>query len=430
MPSLYLDCISGIAGDMALAALIDLGADPAYIIRHLRELPLDDFTFEIEEVNKLGITSKKLKLCFGQQQQTEHTHSGHHHDPDHHHEHNHHHHVESADEHTHHHEHREASAILHMIEHSNLPERVKDRSLAIFREIALAEGKIHGISTDEVHFHEVGAMDSIIDIIGVCLALESLDIEDIYASHVPTGSGFVRMAHGLYPIPAPATAQLLKGIPLAELNVKGELTTPTGAGILKALVKEFGTLGSATILHIGYGAGDKEFGHPNVLRALLVEKMPTAGTEGSIQAAGAKPGESLCILEAQVDDMTGEGFGYVMERLLDEGALDVYYTPVYMKKNRPGTLITVLASPEKAERFEDILLMETTTLGVRKIPCTRRILDRNLTYVDTPYGKVSVKQAILKGEVIRQIPEYEDVKKAAIRHGVPFYKVYTAALQF
>jgi pyridinium-3,5-bisthiocarboxylic acid mononucleotide nickel chelatase len=415
MASLYLDCISGISGDMTLAALIDLGADPAYIIRHLRKLPVDDFTFDVQEVNKLGITSKKLKLSFGGEKHTIVSHG----DDHHHHNHDHHEHHHHAGDHTHHHEHRKASAILDMIEHSDLPIRVKERSLAIFRVIALAEGKIHGISPDEVHFHEVGAMDSIIDIIGVCLALESLDIDEIYASPVPTGSGFIRMAHGLYPVPAPATAELLKGIPLAELSVKGELTTPTGAGILKALVKEFGGLGAVTINHIGYGAGEKDFDHPNVLRALLIEKPPASETRS----------ELVCMLEAQVDDMTGEGLGYVMERLLADGALDVYYTPVYMKKNRPGTLITVLSFPEKAERLEDILLMETTTLGVRKIPCSRRILDRNLTCVDTPFGKVGVKQAILDGKIIRQMPEFEDVKKAALQHGVPFYTVYTAALK-
>lgn len=248
--SLYLDCISGISGDMTLAALIDLGADLSYIVDQLKQLPIDDFNIEVHSVVKRGIAAKKLKIdlypntpappvLFRMQE-----------DPN--------------------HVHRRAADILAMLEESKLPARVKQRSLAIFQAIAIAEGKIHGMDPQEVHFHEVGAMDSIIDIIGVCLALEYLQIEELYASPVPTGSGKMRMAHGLYPIPAPATAELLRGIPLAVLEVKGELTTPTGAGILKALVKEFKSIGGFMIQQIGYGAGEKDFDHPNVLRALII----------------------------------------------------------------------------------------------------------------------------------------------------------------
>lgn len=256
--SLYLDCVSGISGDMALAALIDLGADLTYIVEQLKQLPVDPFEMEVLSIVKRGIASKKLHLqislsqphppaeqpgdvMFRMQEDPSHVH-------------------------------RKAADILTMIEQSQLPDRVKQRSLAVFQAIAAAEGKIHGIDPQEVHFHEVGAMDSIIDIIGFCLGLESLGIDQLYASPVPTGNGKVRMAHGLYPIPAPATAELLCGIPLAVLEVKGELTTPTGAGILKVLVKEFRSVGGFTIQRIGYGAGEKNFDHPNVLRVLLIEK--------------------------------------------------------------------------------------------------------------------------------------------------------------
>ncbi|WP_251566824.1 LarC family nickel insertion protein [Neobacillus cucumis] len=346
MKAIYLDCISGISGDMTLGALIDMGADSSYIVDHLRKLPVDPFEIKIHKIIKLGINATKLEINFPlSSENSEHIHSheyshehghnhshdqvhehghnhshdqvhehghnhshdqvhehghnhsrdqvhehghnhshdqvhehGHNHSHDHVHEHNHSHshdHVHMhghshSHEHGHDHVHRSAAMILEMIEQSDLPPRVKERSLAIFKEIAIAEGKIHGVDPSDVHFHEVGAMDSIIDIIGVCLALESLGIDDIYASPVPTGSGKKWMAHGLYPIPAPATMELLRGIPLAELNVKGELTTPTGAGILRALVKEFILPGGFTVEEIGYGAGEKDFDHPNVLRVMLI----------------------------------------------------------------------------------------------------------------------------------------------------------------
>jgi uncharacterized protein (TIGR00299 family) protein len=306
-----------------------------------------------------------------------------------------------------------------MIEQSDLPPRVKSRSQAIFQVIAEAEGKIHGIPSSEVHFHEVGGMDSIIDVIGVCLALEQLGIEQIFASEVPTGSGKVRMAHGLYPIPAPATAELLVGIPLAELKVEGELTTPTGAGILKALVSQFKPIGAFTMEKIGYGAGEKDFDHPNVLRAILVKEENHQDQQR----------ETIVLLETQVDDMTGEALGYAMEQIFEAGALDVFYTPVYMKKNRPGTLITVLVSEEKADCCEEVLLKETTTLGVRRSKWTRKIFDRKIETVQTPYGAIRFKQAGLEGVATQQSPEYEDVSRIAREKGIPFQKVYEEAVR-
>lgn len=392
---LYLDCVSGISGDMTLAALIDLGADITYIESHLKQLPIDPFVMNVSSVVKSGIAAKKLHLHFHQNSHEHHLGGVHFRMED------------TAD-----HVHRGAADILTMIEESELPVRVKQRSLAIFQAIAEAEGKIHGMDPREVHFHEVGAMDSIIDIIGVCLALESLSIDRVYASPVPTGSGKVRMAHGLYPIPAPATAELLQGIPLADLDVKGELTTPTGAGILKTLVKEFRPIGGFTIQRIGYGAGEKNFDHPNVLRALLIQQS----VEGER--------EQVVVVETQIDDMTGEGLGYVMERLFQSGALDVFYAPIYMKKNRPGTLVTVLVSFGKASDCEEILLVETSTLGVRRSTWSRQILERRFTTVETKFGSIRVKQAIREGRVLHQAPEYEDVAKAARVHGVPFQKVY------
>jgi uncharacterized protein (TIGR00299 family) protein len=405
MSTLYLDCISGISGDMTLAALIDLGADLSFIEEQLRRLPIEPFSIHMKQVNKQGISAKKLHVHV-------HNHPDHHdphlHGPDHHNPHHH-----------HDHPHRRAGEILHMIEGSSLLPRVKSRSRQIFQVIAEAEGKIHGINPDKVHFHEVGAMDSIIDTIGVCLALESLGIEEIYASPVPTGHGKVRMAHGLYPIPAPATTELLTGIPLAELNAEGELTTPTGAGILKALVKEFRPIGSFTIDRIGYGAGEKDFEHPNVLRALLVKNNHQMSENR----------ETVAVLETQIDDITGETLGYTMEQLFTVGALDVFYTPVYMKKNRPGTLVTVLVSEDRVGACEELLLKETTTFGVRRSVWTRRILDREIVKIETPYGYVRVKRGYLKGTMIHQSPEYEDVADIARQKGISFQEVYQSAVR-
>jgi hypothetical protein len=312
-----------------------------------------------------------------------------------------------------------------MIRGSELPPRVIERSVAIFQAIAEAEGKIHGMPPEQVHFHEVGAMDSIIDIIGVCLALEHLGIDRIIASPVAVGHGRMRMAHGLYPIPAPATLELLRGIPLSGLNAEGELTTPTGAGILRALASGFGPLPAMQVERIGYGAGFKDFAHPNVLRAILLKEA------GEYQAASVhgeqEMEETIIVLEAQLDDTSGEALGYAMEQLFATGALDVYYTPVYMKKNRPGTLVTVLVRHDQADACEAVLFTETSTFGVRRSVWSRRALGRRWVEVETPYGRIRLKQALREGAVIRSSPEYDDVAAAARKHGVPFHIVYGEA---
>ena len=448
MKVLYLDCQSGISGDMTLSALIDLGADIAYISDELKKLPIDPFTLNVKQVDKRGISAKLLDLQFeeadshthehGHSHSESHSHSHSHdhgdshthghshshgeshthsHEHSHSHDHSHSHLDEHGHEHAHDdghhsHSHRKASTILGMIRDSGLAPRVKQRSLAVFGVIAEAEGKIHGMDPEEVHFHEVGGMDSIIDIIGVCLALESLGVDRIVSSAVPTGHGKINIAHGLYPIPAPATAEILKGVPLADFHVRGELTTPTGAAFVKALASEYGHLPALAIENIGYGAGKKNFEHPNVIRAVLFNEEPATARE------------KISVLECQLDDSTGETLGYVMEKLLAEGALDVYYTPVAMKKSRPGTLITVLAKPENAFGLEDILLRETSTFGVRKSDWTRRILERDFKTVLTAYGPVTVKVGMLEGEIIKLSPEFEDVKKAAAAHGVPLRDVF------
>lgn len=334
-----------------------------------------------------------------------------------------------------------------MIEQSELPSRVKADSQAIFRVIAQAEGKIHGMDPADVHFHEVGAMDSILDIIGVCLALDNLGIERIVVSPVPVGFGRIRIAHGVYPIPAPATAEILRGVPLSAFTAQGELTTPTGAGIAKALASGYGAMPAGTIERIGYGAGTKDFEHPNVLRAVLMETgLEPQSHSQKIEMGGspqAQPGdapdggpghdsgdaptaayETILVLETQVDDAPGEALGYAMERLFETGALDVYYTPVFMKKNRPGVLITVLCRPTDAARCEAVLLRDTSTFGVRRSEMKRRALERTWIEVDTPYGRMRVKQAFDGERLIRESPEYEDAARAARDAGIPLETVY------
>lgn len=382
MKTLFLDCTFGIAGDRALAALIDLGADITYIVDHLRKLPIEPFGIEVHNITKQGIAVKKISIFYQSEKN----------------------------------QHQSAQEISKIIAESELPDKTKERSLAIFYEFANAKGKLNGIDSNEVYFE----IASIIEIIGLCLALESLEIAEILASPVPAGFGHKMTAQGLYPIPAPTTLELLKGIPLAELNIQGELTTPTGAAILRALVKKFMPIGGLVVDKIGYGAGEEDFDHPNVLRALIISPIKQDPNQER---------ESIYILEAQLDDMTGEGLGFAMERLLAAGALDVFYTPVYMKKNRPGTLVTVLVSLNQADRCEQILLEETTTLGVRRSMWSRNILDRRFIEVETPFGQIKVKQACRGNKILHQAPEYEDVARAAREHKVPFQTVYQYAMK-
>ncbi|MBS4215526.1 nickel pincer cofactor biosynthesis protein LarC [Bacillus sp. FJAT-29953] len=386
MKTLYFDCTFGIAGDRALAALIDLGADISYIVDHLRKLPIEPFGIEVHNRTNQGIAAKKISIFYQSEKN----------------------------------QHQSTHEISKIIAESELPVKTMECSLAIFHEFANAKGKLNGIDSNEVYFE----IASIIEIIGFCLALESLEITEILASPVPAGFGHKMTVQGSYPIPAPTTLELLKGIPLAELNLKGELTTPTGAAILRALVKKFMPIGGLIVDKVGYGAGEKD--HPNVLRALLISPSDIQPTPKTVTNQDR---ESIYILEAQLDDMTGEGLGFAMERLLAAGALDVFYTPVYMKKNRPGTLVTVLVSLNLADRCEQILLEETTTLGVRRSMWSRNILDRRFIEVETPYGPIKVKQACRGNKILHQAPEYEDVARAAREQQVAFQLVYQYAMK-
>lgn len=390
-----------------VGALIDAGASPELIERELKKLNVSGYKLEWKKVMKEGISAIKFDVILTDEKVDQHSH----------HEHDH------SQDHTHHHHHTSYANIVKLIDESKLDQGVKERSKQIFAPIAKSEAKIHDMAIEDVHFHEVGAVDSIVDIVATAIALEELKITKVITSHVPLGSGRIHIDHGIYPVPAPATLDMLKNVPIAPSDLTFELTTPTGAGIVVSQTDSFGTMPAMKVASVGYGAGTKNIpGRPNVLRVMVGELLHGKEYHANIS-------ETITVLECQLDDMTGETFGYLMDKLLINGATDVYYTPIFMKKNRPGILITVLAQTDLEVQLTNILFQETTTLGVRKSTLSRSILDREIATVNTLYGPINVKKALKNGEVIRQIPEYEDVKKAAQKYDIPFQEVYLAALQ-
>ena len=383
----YFDCISGISGNMVLGAMLAGGLPEEELLGGLGQLHLHGWKLTAERVLKRGISAIHVSV------------------DDHAHEHEHGH---------HHHPHRGLTDILHLIAHSGLSERVKGTASAIFTRLGEAEAAVHGTTPDQVHFHEVGAVDAIVDIVGATIGIEALGIEKVYASPLPLGRGWVTCAHGTFPVPAPATAMLVRGVPIAETDIEAELVTPTGAAIITTLAERFGPLPAMTVRQVGYGAGSKELPRPNVLRLFLGE-----------ETADTTPTE-IVGLETNLDDTPGELLGYLMDRLFAAGALDVFYTPIQMKKNRPGVLVRVLCAPADAETCTDILFRQTTTLGVRRTNFTRTVLPRETRTVDTPYGPVRVKISRW-ADLERAEPEYEDCRKLAEEHNVPLPAVYRAA---
>lgn len=386
MKLLYLDCFAGISGDMCLGALIDAGADAMLLENHLRGLPLSGWDIRVYRESSRGITGTRVEITVLE-----------HHQP-----------------------HRHYGDIRRLILDSSLPERVKDTSLNIFQKLAGAEGKVHGVPPDHVHFHEVGAVDSIVDIVGTALALDILKVESVMCSPVPTGRGHIHCQHGLLPVPAPATAELLRGIPLSSLDVEGELTTPTGAALASTLAGSFGTLPDMTVEAVGYGLGSKDFGIPNFLRAFL----GTSATGGSFVES-----DTVLVIETNIDDMSPELLGHTMDVLFSAGALDVFFTPAQMKKNRPGALLTVLSRPSFRDAMLQVLFSETTTLGIRVREEKRVLLERSTAEVDTPHGIVRIKAAMDgSGRILKSAPEYEDCRRIALEKGIPARDVYQAAL--
>ena len=372
----YLDAFSGISGDMTVGALIDAGADGKKLVQSLEQLGTGA-TFEVEKTKRRGIAASKFRVFGGDAKG-----------------------------------HRHLKHILDIIANSGISARAKQNASAIFQRLGGAEAKVHDVSIDKVHFHEVGAVDSICDIVGACVGLDLLDIGAVYSSAINVGSGTVKTEHGVLPVPAPATSELLSGKPIYARGPSLELTTPTGAAIATTLATEFGALPPMRVIASGYGAGDYDFPeHANVLRVLIGE------------TSGAEESTTVAVLEANIDDSSPQVLGYAMERLLAAGALDVTLTSVAMKKSRPGTLLSVIARPEDRESLARVMFEETSTLGLRIYSAERRVKARHFVETVTPHGTVRIKVA----EDGSFAPEYEDCSRLARESGVPLKQILAEA---
>ncbi|MCL5045577.1 MAG: nickel pincer cofactor biosynthesis protein LarC [Actinobacteria bacterium] len=405
MRVIYFDCFSGISGDMCLGALIDAGVDPDALRSELAKLGVGGYQLEVARVEKrgLGATDVAVRLA----EEPGHP-AGEHRHP--------------AGEHRHH---RHLRHIEEIIGGSDLSAGIKERSLKIFRRLAEAEALIHRTSVEAVHFHEVGAVDAIVDIVGTVIALELLGIERVRASRLPLGSGFVRCQHGLIPVPAPATLELLKGVPVYDPGIEAELVTPTGAAIVTTLADGFGAFPEIKVQRIGYGAGKRDLAGPNVLRVVIGE---ATGEEnpGTPRLDGLDT-DRVWVVEANIDDMNPEFFGYVMEKLYEAGVLEVFFTPVQMKKNRPATILTVLTEKSLLDQIVETILIETSSLGVRVREEVRFKAERQVVTVQLPVGPVRVKVGRLRGSVINLAPEFEDCRSLARESGRPIKEIYEMA---
>jgi uncharacterized protein (TIGR00299 family) protein len=441
----YFDCFAGISGDMALGALLDCGVPLEKLREGLSLLPVAGWEISSAPVLKSGIHAQQVRIALHGQSDAEelaastreahHAHEHAHHEHSHEesaHRHEHAHSHEHTHQHSHEHHHgRSMREIREIIESSGLSERVKGDSLKIFSLIAQAEAKMHHSTPDDVHFHEIGGIDSLLDICGVAWCLEYLGVEEIHCSALPNFSGSVVCAHGTMPLPAPATLELLRGVPLVPSGLRGEMVTPTGAAIVAALAQSFDAPPTFSIDVIGAGAGTKNWpDRPNFLRVILGEKSEAASTReknGAVENAGLE-WRTLSHLETNIDDMNPEFFSFVLERLFDNGALDAWLEPVQMKKNRPATLLRVLARPEDQESLVALMLRDTTSLGVRVSQVRRGAMARREYTVTTCYGDVNMKEAAWKeGGILRFTPEYEDVALRARQHNVSAREVYQAA---
>ena len=372
MKTLYLDCGMGAAGDMLTAALLELLPDKGTFVEELNALGIPGVRFTAEACEKCGITGTHMKVTVhGEEEETDHTH---------------------------HHHHGSMGDIRGIVSGLPIPTMVKLDILSVYEEIAQAESHVHGVPVEHIHFHEVGTMDAIADVTAVCLLMHRLAPDKIVVSPVHVGSGQVRCAHGILPVPAPATAYLLRDIPIYGGAIAGELCTPTGAALLKYFATAFGDMPVMKVRSIGYGMGKKDFPQANCIRAMLGD--------------AEDPGDRIVELRCNVDDMTGEAIGFALERLLDGGALDVFTVPIGMKKSRPGVLITVLSREDRKDAMVGLLLKHTTTLGVREYPCQRYTLSRTTQTVNTPYGPVRRKVSSGYG-VRREKLEYDDLAKIA-----------------
>ena len=377
----YFDCFSGISGDMILGALIDAGLDIQDIESELAKLKISGYKLKTQRVVKKGISGTKFIVEIIEQN------------------------IE-----------RKLKDIVEIVDQSDLSEDIKDLSKKIFKELATVEAKIHNKNIEEIHFHEIGGLDSIIDIIGSVIGIKKLGIEAIYSSKIHIGTGFIKCQHGLIPVPAPATLELLKGVSIFSMGIDAELTTPTGAAILKTLSRSFGGMPEMKVKKIGYGAGSRELEIPNLLRVYMGETSEREYEK-----------DEVILIETNIDNMNPEFFGYISEMLLTQGVLDIFMTPIFMKKNRPATMLSVLTTSDKLDKILSTIFTETTTLGVRIHRLERRKLTREIIKVKTRFGEIKVKVGKV-GEMIKNIaPEYEGCKKIAVKQKIPLRDVYEEA---
>ena len=425
--TLYLECNTGISGDMSVAALLDLGADRDVLMKVLNSITAKGFEVKISRVKKAGIDccdfavlldkdyenhDHDMEYLYGKTENCgrnhEHTHQEGHHEHAHSHDGEH----EHTHSHTHHHEHRGMKEIREILSACVMTERARALALKIFEVLARAEAKAHGVSLEEVHFHEVGAIDSIVDIVAAAVCLDNLDITKVIVLRLCEGTGSVRCQHGILPVPVPAVANIIEayGLPVQFSDTKGELITPTGAAIVAAMEPSYSLPERFTIQKIGMGTGKRAYERPSILRAMLIKEK----TEEK---------DTIYKLESNIDDCSGEALGYVMEELLKAGARDVHYIPVYMKKNRPAWMLNVICSKEDIEKLESVIFKETTTIGIRRVEMERTVLKREIKKVQTVYGEALVKVCMTEGQT-RYYPEYESVVKICREKGLPYPEVY------
>ncbi len=386
MRTLYFDCFAGASGNMILGALIAAGVDREQLTVELRKLNIAEFEIVVSTVDRSGISATHVDVKV-----------------------------------PHEHAHRHLSDINTIIDGSSLAVTVKMRAKAIFTRLAAAEAKIHGIDINKVHFHEVGAMDAIIDVVGACIGFEMLGVERFVCSKIHVGSGFAQMAHGKFPVPPPAVAELLAGVPIYSTEIEGELITPTGAAIISTVCDSYGVIPEMIVEATAYGGGTRTYeGFPNVLRIIV--------GESETNEQRTTNNDRLTLIETNIDDLSPQILGFVMERAFELGALDCWFTPIQMKKDRPATMVSILCEAEKKDVLTSLLYTETTTLGVRFRSVERECLDREIISVETDFGPIDVKLAMLNGTVVNAMPEYDQVKAAATKFKTPFRQVRDAAL--
>jgi uncharacterized protein (TIGR00299 family) protein len=392
MRTLYFDCFAGVSGDMTLGALVAAGADARELTGRLALLDLPGYEVEFEQVNRSGIGATRAVVRLTREEK----------------------------------HHRHLSDIERIIGGSRLNDAVKERALKIFGRLAEAEARVHGVPVSSVHFHEVGAVDAIVDVVGACIGFELLGVERFASSALHVGSGTVEMAHGRFPVPPPAVAELLRGAPIYSTDVRGELVTPTGAAIVSTVCESFGAMPLMRVEATGYGAGTREYEKfPNVLRVIIGES--DAPEPEALRREDGQTDEVLLMVETNVDDVSPQVLGHLMERALASGALDCFFTHVQMKKNRPGVLVSILCRQHEREAVLELLFAETPTLGVRTYAVSRRALEREAVTVETEFGTIAVKVARSEGRVVGATPEFEECREAALARGVPLRAVQEAA---